>query len=219
MSRTGAAAPNVVLASASPRRLDLLRMFGLVPEVRPADVDETPLAGEKPAELVERLCREKAEAVSRSIDVPSGSDRATVVIAADTVIDLDGSILAKPVDEAEAASMLRALSGRSHDVVTGMAVVERRAGTEAVEVGVDRTTVWVKTLTEDEVSWYVATGEPMGKAGAYAIQGLGSVLIDRIEGSYQGVVGLSLRRLDDLLRSLGLSLGLFRAGTEDGDRR
>ncbi|MEM7275513.1 MAG: Maf family protein [Actinomycetota bacterium] len=215
MCRDGVVAPSVILASASPRRLDLLRGFGLAPSVVPADVDETPLPGEKPAELVERLARRKAAAVSDRLDPAAASE--TLVIAADTVIDLDGTVFGKPTDRLDAERMLRALSGRSHDVITGMAVVgPDRSLTETItptepstrtptrtEVTVARTAVWLRSLTADDIAWYLDTDEPMGKAGAYAIQGLGSVLVDRIEGSYQAVVGLSLPALDALTGRFG----------------
>lgn len=197
--------PTVVLASASPRRLDLLRMFGLEPKVIPADVDESPLAGEKPAELVERLARLKAETIQRSA-LFEPADQMPLIVAADTVIDIDGAIFGKPVDNADAVKMLNALSGRSHDVVTGMAVVGLRDGAVVTASSVGRTEVWIKPLSSDEIDWYLGTGEPQDKAGAYAIQGIGSVLIDRVEGSYQNVVGLSLRSLDQLTETFGYSL-------------
>lgn len=179
-------------------------MFGLTPNVIPADVDETPLAGEKPAELVERLSRLKAATVAETLTDDRSAN--TLVVAADTVIDIDGAIFGKPVDDRDAAQMLTALSGRSHAVVTGMAVVGRRDGEVVTEGTVGRTEVWVKQLSDAEIQWYIDTGEPRGKAGAYAIQGLGSVLIDRIEGSYQNVVGLSLRGLDALTDAFGAPL-------------
>lgn len=201
MARHGAPVPTLILASASPRRLDLLRSFGLDPVVAPADIDETPQPGEKPVELVERLARSKALAVRHGFDRSNGQP--ALVVAADTVIDLDGTVLGKPTDDADACRMLEALSGRSHDVVTGMAVVGE-AG--RAEVRVDRASVWMRSLGPDDLAWYVATGEPVDKAGAYAIQGLGSVLVDRVEGSYQSVVGLSIRALDDLTGRFGYRL-------------
>ncbi|MEM9653694.1 MAG: Maf family protein [Actinomycetota bacterium] len=216
MASAGVSSPQVVLASASPRRLDLLRLFGIEPDVIPADVDETPLAGEKPAELVERLARSKAEtvyssmpaAVGNGVGAPTGpADGSPVlVLAADTVIDLDGEIFGKPADDDDAIRMLTAISGRSHDVVTGLAVVGLENGESATRSAVERTEVWVGALSEADIAWYTGTGEPQGKAGAYAIQGVGSVLIDRIEGSYQNVVGLPLRTLDRLTSALGYPL-------------
>ena len=183
-------------------------MFGLTPSVIPADVDETPLDGEKPAELVERLSRLKARTVAAGLTDEQLTD--TLVVAADTVIDIDGTVFGKPVDDQDAARMLAALSGRSHEVVTGIAVVGSRQGELVTEGTVGRTEVWVKRLSEAEIQWYIGTGEPRGKAGAYAIQGLGSVLIDRIEGSYQNVVGLSLRGLDQLTEPFGVPLHVLR---------
>ncbi len=208
MSSVGVSTPNVVLASASPRRLELLQMFGVYPDVTPADVDETPLDGEKPAELVERLSRYKALTVAEGLAPEVAAN--TLVVAADTVIDIDGVIFGKPTDDEDAAQMLSALSGRSHEVVTGIAVVGSRDGALRAEGVVGRTEVWVKRLTENDIKWYIGTGEPRGKAGAYAIQGLGSVLIDRIEGSYQNVVGLSLRALDQLTEAFGAPLQALR---------
>ncbi len=215
------ARPHLILASSSPRRVELLGTVGVVPTVRPADVDEDPGPGEKPAELVERLALAKAQAVAHSTSDRDRSSsergRATddqpgdqiepsedvLVIGADTVIDLDGQVLGKPADEAHARQMLRALSGRSHVVYTGIAVVGRLAGQEVVAVTVERTDVSFRPLTEDDIGWYVASGEPDGKAGAYALQGRGSLLIEAIEGSHQTVVGLSLVGLDRLLTGLG----------------
>ncbi len=202
MSRDGEGAPDLVLASASPRRLDLLRTIGLEPVVMPADIDETPVPGEKPHDLVARLATEKAAAVAASPNLSVDA----LVIAADTVIDIDGEVFGKPVDAADAARMLRALAGRSHRVVTGMAVVAASDGDRVAESLVDATEVWLRGFGESEIEWYLATGEPMGKAGAYAIQGIGSLLVERIAGSYQTVVGLSLPALDELVSLVGLDL-------------
>ena len=199
-------APSVVLASSSPRRRDLLMALGLSPEIVPADIDETPQPGEKPAELVERLARAKAEAVVGRVSTPS------LVIAADTVIDLDDVVLGKPVDRADAAATLRSLSGRPHRCLTGMAVALPAAdpdGEARIEVGVEITDVWMRTIDDDEIAWYVASGEADGKAGSYAIQGLASLFVDRIEGSYHNVVGLPTAALDRLTRSAGWPLRLL----------
>ncbi len=226
MSEVGQGPPKLILASASPRRRELLRLLELRPTVLPADIDETALVGEKPAELVERLAREKATwswagLADRTGDLSSstGTDRvdrrpAALVVAADTVIDLDGEILGKPVDDAHARAMLRAMSGRSHHVLTGMAVCgSRSAGAVATTVDgpdvhatVERTEVWLRALSEADLDWYVDSGEPIGKAGSYAIQGLGALLVERIEGSYQNVVGLPLAALDELTRRFGWPL-------------
>lgn len=209
MSRDGDGAPDLVLASASPRRLDLLKIVGLEPSVVPADIDETPAMGEKPAELVERLAAAKAAAAWDMLDI----QRPTLVVAADTVIDLDNEVFGKPVDDADACNMLRALSGRSHNVATGIAVrgatAQGGAPGEAAPktlLVVRSTEVHMRPLSDEDISWYVDSGEPWGKAGAYAIQGRGSLFIERIEGDYQNIVGLSLPTLDGLTAQFGWPL-------------
>lgn len=186
--------PRVVLASASPRRRDLLARLGIDPDIRPAHVDETPHPGEAPADLVQRLARAKAAA----IDAPDDA----LVVAADTEVVLDGQVLGKPADEAEAAAMLAALSGRSHDVLTGVAV---RLGDRAAS-DIATTRVHMRGLDPAEINWYLRSGEPMGKAGAYAIQGAGAVLIDGIDGSDTNVIGLPLTLLVELARRVGADL-------------
>lgn len=213
MSRVGVAPPDLVLASASPRRLDLLETIGITPMVQPADVDETPLPGEKPEELVERLAASKASAVGAGPASGGGGGRGVLVVAADTVIDLDGEVFGKPGDDEDAAGMLRALSGRSHGVLTGVAVSASDGtgppGGPTTVTGVGRTEVWLRSLDAGDIAWYLGTGEHRGKAGAYAIQGRGSLLVERIEGSYQNVVGLPLPMLDGLTRRLGWALREF----------
>ena len=182
----------ILLASASPRRLDLLRALGLDPEVRPADVDETLLPGEDPHEAAERLARAKAAKVAA--DAPAGA----VVLAADTIVVLDGEALGKPLDPDDARRMLRALRGRSHDVVTGVALA--RDG--RLVSGRETTAVVFAPMTDEEVEAYVASGEPADKAGAYALQGLGGLFVERIDGTPSNVIGLPLR----LVRRLGSGL-------------
>lgn len=184
--------PRILLASASPRRLDLLRALGLSPEVRPADVDETLLPGEDPHEAAERLARAKAAKVAA--DAPAGA----VVLAADTIVVLDGEALGKPRDPDDARRMLRALRGRSHDVVTGVALA--RDG--RLVSGRETTEVVFAPMTDEEVEAYVASGEPADKAGAYALQGLGGLFVERIDGTPSNVIGLPLR----LVRRLGSGL-------------
>jgi septum formation protein len=181
----------VVLASSSPRRRELLSLLGLSFDVAPADVDESWRNGEAPEVHTERLAREKAAAVRRP---------GAVTVAADTIVVVDGEILGKPADAAEARAMLRRLAGRGHVVHTAIAVAygERRAS------GVVSTRVWFRPLDGAAIAAYVATGEPMDKAGAYGIQGYGAVLVDRIEGDYFTVMGLGLARLADLLGEVGL---------------
>jgi septum formation protein len=179
----------VVLASASPRRAELLRLAGLDIQVRPGDVDETIRHGEPPEDYVCRLAREKAAAV-----VP-GPDE--VVVAADTTVELDGRALAKPADAAEAREMLRALSGRRHHVHTGVTVaVPTGAVTEVVTTSVE-----FVVLDDATIGWYVASGEPFGKAGGYAIQGAGGALVARVDGSVTNVIGLPLAETLALLRA------------------
>lgn len=188
----------IVLASGSPRRRELLEQLGLRFEVRAADIDESVRDGERPVDYVARLSREKAAAVA----VPDG----TLVIAADTTVDVDGAILGKPVDEAEARSMLAAMSGRRHHVHTGVTL---RLGAEArteIRTEVVSTAVDVVTIDEATAAWYVATGEPFDKAGGYAIQGAGGALIAGVEGSVSNVIGLPLTTVIALARDLGVAL-------------
>ena len=182
----------MLLASASPRRAELLAAAGYVFEVKSCTVDETPLPGEIPALYVARLAAAKAGALT---DIASNN----VILAADTCVVLDGDILGKPIDDADAAKMLGRLSGRSHEVLTG---VSMRYANQCVGA-VDRTVVHVATLQPAQVAWYVASGEPRDKAGAYGIQGLAARFIDRIEGSYSNVVGLPLAVVRRLLSELG----------------
>lgn len=216
MSRDGDGAPELVLASASPRRLDLLRIVGIDPTVMPADIDETPAAGEKPAELVERLANAKAATTAAAWKEAADRSSAGVlnsralIVAADTVIDLDGDVFGKPVDDEHAVEMLQALSGRAHNVITGIAVASIEGASEAAEsttaIATRATEVWIKKLSPTEIAWYVESGEPRGKAGAYAIQGKGSLLVERVEGDYQNIVGLSLPILDELTSRFGWPL-------------
>lgn len=180
----------LVLASQSPRRQDLLRQAGIPFIVVPAAVNEDPLPGEDPRVHVERLAREKALAVSAAPE--------DTVLGADTVVVVDGQILGKPRDAADAARMLRLLSGREHQVITGICL---RQGDQLV-TDAETTSVRFVPLTEDDIRDYVASGEPLDKAGAYAIQGLASRFIDRLEGCYSNVVGLPLARVRQRLKAL-----------------
>jgi septum formation protein len=177
----------LVLASASPRRRDLLGRLGVPFAVAAADVDETPVVGEAPLALVRRLAAAKAAAV----DGP-------LVLAADTIVEVDGEILGKPVDVDDARRMLRRLSARTHHVHTGVAA---RSG-ERVEQATVTTDVRLVPLTAAAIEWYVATGEPMDKAGAYAIQGVGTVFVESVRGSVSNVVGLPLTTAVGLLHRL-----------------
>lgn len=195
-------APRLVLASASPNRRALLEQrLGLRMAVRPADVDETPRPGERAADLVRRLARAKAQAVALDDD--------EVALAADTVIDLDGRILGKPADADEARAMLLELSDREHGVHTGVAM---RRGDDVVTL-VDTSVVSIVELEPREVAAYVATGEPMGRAGAYAVQGLGGWFVAGIDGSETSVVGLPLGRLRELFDAVGVDLWALRVAS------
>ena len=192
----GAGAPvRVVLASQSPRRRDLLTLVGVAHEVRPADVDESVRPGEAPDAYVRRLAGEKARAVADALGDPGAA-----VVAADTTVVVDGEILGKPADAAEARAMVRRLAGRAHEVFTGMAVVRGPRLADAVE----RVGVTFRPLGDDEIAAYVATGEPMDKAGAYGIQGYGATIVERVDGDYFAVMGLSLRRTVALLGEVGV---------------
>lgn len=183
--------PVVILASASPRRRELLSLVGIPHEVRPSNIDESPFDGEQPREHAERLAREKAAVVEA---------RDAIVIGSDTIVVVDGDVLGKPRDEAHAMEMLRRLSGRSHVVMTGVAVRWRgRIASSVEEVGVT-----FRELSDDEISRYVATREPMDKAGAYGIQGYGATIVERVDGDYFAVMGLALGTLIALCRELGL---------------
>jgi septum formation protein len=181
----------LVLASASPRRAELLRAAGFEFVVRTADIDESRRAGESPREYVLRLAVEKARAVEHRAD--------EVVLAADTTVVVDGSILGKPVDEADARRMLRQLAGRAHDVLTGVCVSHG----ETVDARADETRVSLLPMSEAEIGWYVGSGEPMDKAGAYGIQGRMSRFVSRIEGSYANVVGLPVALVHEMLVRVG----------------
>jgi septum formation protein len=183
----------VVLASSSPRRRQLLDLIGIAHEVRPADIDETMRPREAPRRHAERLAREKATAVATR-------DPELITIGADTVVVINRKVLGKPGDDAEAMHMLSQLSGREHTVITAVAVSRGKKLRSAIE----EVRVKFRRLREDEIEAYVATGEPMDKAGAYGIQGYGATIVERIEGDYFAVMGLPLVRLITLMRDLGV---------------
>jgi len=176
----------LVLASASPRRQELLRNAGIEFVARPADVDESVLPEESPGAYVSRLARAKARAVWQKLPSTGDSRRSTYVLGADTTVVIEGLILAKPENAEDAKRMLRLLSGRTHEVLTGVHL----AGTGVDDTRMETTRVTFDVLSEDDIAMYVAHGEPMDKAGAYAIQGIASRWIPRIEGCYFNVVGL-----------------------------
>ncbi len=184
----------ITLASSSPRRRYLLEMLGIAHEVIPADIEERPHPGEEPEAMAVRLATEKARSVwQRHPERP--------VLAADTVVVMDGEILGKPRDAAEAEGMLATLSGREHRVITAVALAETNG---EVLQQCDVTRVWFRPLTTELIKAYVATGEPLDKAGSYGVQGVGAVLVQRVEGDFFGVMGLPLRLVVDLLEAAGL---------------
>jgi septum formation protein len=191
----------IVLASASPRRQELLRNAGIPFTVQPAEINEAPLAGESPRDCAERLAREKALAVFQG-------QPQQWVLGADTIVVVDGAILGKPCDADNAKQMLRLLSGRTHAVITGVCVVEPVASGQGsvaskTNTASETTLVTFCDISNDEIRDYVATGEPMDKAGAYAIQGIASRWIPRVEGDYSNVVGLPVALVYRMLRERG----------------
>jgi len=182
------------LASASPRRRELLERLGMEVLVRPADLEEAPIPGEAPAAFVRRIALDKlAAAPAPPAGIPA--------VAADTIVVVDGDILGKPVDETQAAEMLGRIQGRWHTVFSGLAV----ALDGRVCSGVESSRVKIAPMNEGLIRWYIATGEPMDKAGAYALQGIGGLFVERVEGSCSNVVGLPL----PLLRAFFTELGIF----------
>ena len=183
---------SIVLASSSPRRKQLLEMLRIPFRVVAPDVDESRLAGEAPEPYVRRVARDKARAVAER-------ERGALVLAADTSVVLDGELFAKPVDAADAVAMLARLQGRTHHVLTAVAV----AGDGRLEEALDVSAVTFRRAETDDLERYVATGEPLDKAGAYAIQGLGAPLVERVDGDFFGVMGLPVRLVLDLLARFG----------------
>ena len=183
----------VILASGSPRRRQLLDLIGIPHEVRPSNLDEKIKGKETPRKHAERLAREKA-----SVFAKTESD--ALIIAADTIVVINGKILGKPANAVDAGSMLTLLNGRNHTVITAVAV----ARGARLKSGVEEVHVKFRKLAEDEIDSYIATGEPMDKAGAYGIQGFGATIVERIEGDYFAVMGLPLVRLTRLLAELGV---------------
>lgn len=194
----------IILASASPRRASLLKQICVDFQVIPSCVDEAADPHCQPQEIVLKLAEMKAESVSKNYP-------RAIVLGADTVVACEGRVLGKPRGQEEAAKMLKFLSGRVHEVVSG--VVLQRLIPELVRGEAVTTRVKFRNLTEEEIAGYVATGEPLDKAGAYGIQGLGALLVEKIEGCYFNVVGLPLSRLPDLFREFGVDLLCLRANT------
>jgi len=185
----------LVLASASPRRAALLREAGWAFEVAPVDLDETLRTGETAQAHVERLAQAKAAAAA-------SKDPEAVVLGADTTVVVQGQVLGKPLDSADAARMLRLLSGRTHDVLTGICL---RKGLRSL-VHVESSRVRIAALSDAEIEWYIGTGEPFDKAGGYAVQGLASRFIEAVDGSYSNVVGLPVASVNSLLKQLGCDI-------------
>ena len=195
----------IVLASQSPRRRELLGKMGLEFTTKAPEIDETALSGLPARQLVEALSREKALWVARQ------EDPEAIVIGSDTVVVRDGEILGKPASPAQAEEMLASLSGRSHEVCTGVTVCQGDRVVSQVEV----TQVTFRHLTPQEIARYVRTGEPMDKAGAYGIQGLGALLVEGIQGDYSAVVGLPVCRLGRILLDFGVDCLALSAGREE----
>ncbi|HEY1953847.1 MAG TPA: Maf family protein [Gemmatimonadaceae bacterium] len=185
--------PRVILASGSPRRRQLLELIGIQHEVSPSNIDESPHKGETPRRHAERLAREKATTVARH-------NADATIVAADTIVVIDRKILGKPSDAGDARRMLAMLSGREHVVITAVAVARGRK----LESAIEQVRVKFRRLTGDDIDAYIATGEPMDKAGAYGIQGYGATIVERVEGDYFAVMGLPLARLVSLLRDVGV---------------
>ena len=201
--------PRVILASQSPRRRELLTLIGIAHVVRPADIDESAFPDEAPAAHAERLARSKADTLAREL-----TD--AVVVAADTIVVIDDLILGKPTDADDARHTLRRLAGRTHTVFTAVAVARDGELVSAVET----VSVTVRPLDDVEIDAYVATGEPMDKAGSYGIQGYGAAIVERIDGDFFAVMGLPVVRLVRLLERVGVryGFGVLREGVGRGTR-
>jgi len=178
----------LILASSSPRRRELLAAAGIAFTAQPADIDETHRPGESPIAFTLRLAREKAEAIARK-------DPGATILGADTIVVCDEEILGKPADEADAARMLKKLSGRAHQVVTGVALLSTRG----LDARTETTTVTMRAISDEEIAAYIATGEPMDKAGAYGIQGGAAAFVARIAGDYTNIVGLPIALVQEML--------------------
>jgi len=200
--------PRLILASGSPRRRELLQGLGLAFEVRPADVDESLVGGEDPHDYVLRLAREKA-AWRVAAD--------ELVLAADTMVLLDGELLGKPADAEDARRMLRLIAGREHTVLTAVAVAD--GSSDRLESSVETSSVRIAPLSGEQIDWYVATGEPLDKAGSYAIQDLGALLVESVSGNYTNVVGLPLPTVYRLFVGLGHDLRLWMGTADSGSEQ
>ncbi|ALO45448.1 Maf family protein [Pseudohongiella spirulinae] len=194
--------PDLILASASPRRSELLRQLGVRFRVLTADIDETPELNEKPEQYVQRLAREKAQTILRSAQRPAH----LAVLGADTIVVCDGQLLGKPADADQAAAMLSQLSAHTHRVLTAVCV----CNDEKLQIRLSDTEVTFRALSAHDTDCYIRSGEPFGKAGAYAVQGLGAAFVTGISGSYSGVVGLPLFETAQLLKEFDVPTALDR---------
>jgi septum formation protein len=197
-------APQLILASASPRRAALLRQLGLHFVIQPSDLDETPLAGESAEAMVRRLALAKARAAAAANAAHASAD--LPALGADTTVVCDGAMLGKPIDRADGLAMLAQLSGRRHDVLTAIALVHG----DRVEVAMSISRVFFRHVHESEAAAYWATGEPRDKAGGYGIQGIGGIFVRRIEGSFSGIAGLPLAETEALLQTFGVNTWQYR---------
>lgn len=205
----------LILGSASPRRKELLELLGIPFSIRAGHIDEAPLAGEAPATYVDRMAIEKARHVQQVLDAP----QATWVLGADTTVVHDGLILGKPLDQADATRMLRALSGTDHEVLTAVALCSPDG---LVRHRQSATRVWFHPLSDEDITAYWATGEPADKAGSYGIQGAGARFVQRIEGNYHAVMGLPIDLTAQLLQEAGfdlLSTGSARNTQDNGSHK
>jgi septum formation protein len=188
---------DIVLASASPRRSELLKRIGLEFEIIPANIDEANIRGLEPENYTVDIAHKKA------VDIANKTYKSSLIIAADTVV-VKGAIMGKPTDEKEAFEMLKALQGQWHEVITGIAVIDSENKTSIMDY--EKTLVKMTSLSDVEIQAYISSGEPMDKAGAYGIQGLGAMIVERIEGCYFNVVGLPLNKLNVMMRNFGVNL-------------
>ena len=192
----------IILASSSPRRHKILTQAGIAFEVLPSDIPEDVGGGMSPYEAVKTLSEQKSMCAAEKI---SGD---CVIVAADTIVDLNGRILGKPTDEADAFNILKKLQGRKHSVYTGVCIIKKTGDGLIIKNLIDNAAVFMRQMTDDEIRAYVETGEPMDKAGAYAIQEKGSLFIERIEGDFYTIQGLPIVRVYQELKNLGLAVGI-----------
>lgn len=187
----------LVLASSSPRREELMEMLGLSFTIVPSKIDEGEYTGLKPVDLVRELARAKAEGVAKLVEN-------SIVVGSDTIVVLNGELMGKPVNNLHAVKMLKRMQNRQHTVITGLAVCDSES--EKISVDYDKTEVYMLPMSDADINFYVNTGEPMDKAGAYGIQGIGGAFIEKIVGSYFTVMGLSIHKLAIMLREFGISI-------------